>query len=367
MKRYLIFVLGVAVSVFCLYLAFRNTTFSELYAAIQSANYFTLPIILVMLFVFYWLKAVRWSWLLGPVAPLTTRQLFPPTMIGFAANNMLPAHLGEFVRVFVVRRDYRVPVATVLSTVVLERIFDALAILTLFGIGLSFSADLPDDYRQKAAVIGCLAVLGSLVVVAYLIWTDWFLGLTSRILDWCPFLPASLTGKVTDLLRTGAHGLHALRDLKMVLLIAINSLVQWTLNGAMAYVALRSFGIDVSPTAGLIITGVTAIGVTVPSTPGYFGVIQMCFAVSMAAQAVKPDPSLVLGASLYYHISNYIPVTLLGVYFLNRAGLHLGDLTSAAEHSADDQPTLDEPADESGQPVTDAVPAIENTAPVTEN
>jgi len=256
-------------------------------------------------------------------------------MIGFAANNILPAHLGEFVRVFVVRRDFRVPVATVLSTVVLERIFDALAILGLFGLGLAFTSDLPDSYRRSALFLGGGAALVSLSVVVYLIWTDWFLRIVGALMDKCSFLPASLTGKVVDMLRTGAEGLHALRSGKMVLLIAVNSIVQWLLNGALAYVALRSFGVDVSLSAGLIIVGVTALGVTVPSTPGYFGVIQMCFLVSMSAQAIQPDRSLVLGASLYYHMCQYIPVTLTGVYFLHKAGLHLRDLSSAAEHSTD--------------------------------
>jgi glycosyltransferase 2 family protein len=83
------------------------------------------------------------------------------------------------------------------------------------------------------------------------------------------------------------------------------------------------------------------MGVTIPSTPGYFGVIQMCFQISMNAQAIKPDPSLVLGASLYYHISMYIPVTALGLYYLHRSGMHLKDLQQAADHVADDEVTTD--------------------------
>jgi uncharacterized membrane protein YbhN (UPF0104 family) len=81
----------------------------------------------------------------------------------------------------------------------------------------------------------------------------------------------------------------------------------------------------------LIVTGVTAFGVTIPSTPGYFGVIQMCFQVSMNAQQLRPDPSLVLGASVYYQMSMYIPVTMLGLYFVQQMGLSLKDLQRAAD------------------------------------
>jgi uncharacterized protein (TIRG00374 family) len=334
MKQAFFLVLGIVVSVGCFAWSLKDTDAVQLQAGFSGANYLTLPIMLGLLFTFYWLKTMRWQWLLDPAAPLTTRQLFPPMLIGFAANNLLPAHLGEFVRVFVVRNKYGVPASTVLSTVVLERIFDVLAILALFGVGLMYTDDLPEDYRNAAIVLGTLA--GGLVVavILYLIWTDLFIRLVAWGMRFFPFLPSKLSMGVLDMLLKGADGLAALRSGKAVLLITVSSLFQWLLNGLIAYFALRAFHIDVTPATGLIVTGVTAFGVTIPSTPGYFGVIQMCFQVSMNAQQIRPDPSLVLGASVYYHMSMYIPVTMLGLYFLHQSGLSLKDLRRAA-NSAD--------------------------------
>ena len=133
------------------------------------------------------------------------------------------------------------------------------------------------------------------------------------------------------MLRKGADGLAALRSGKAVLFIVVTSLVQWLLNGMIAYVALQAFHIDVTLATGLIVTGVTAFGVTIPSTPGYFGVIQMCFQVSMKSQQIEPDPSLVLGASVYYQMSMYIPVTMLGLYFAQQLGLNFKDLQRVAD------------------------------------
>src|SRR5688572_5401141 len=65
--------------------------------AFSLANYFTLLPIWGLLFGFYWLKAWRWRILLAPLGSYPTSCLFPPTVIGFAFNNILPAHLGEFV------------------------------------------------------------------------------------------------------------------------------------------------------------------------------------------------------------------------------------------------------------------------------
>ena len=331
MKRTFFLMLGIVVSVGCFAWSLRGTDTESLKVGFANANYWTLPIMLALLYGFYWLKTWRWQMLLAPVAPLTIKQLFSPMLIGFAANNLLPAHLGEFIRVFFVRQKHGVPASTVLSTVVLERIFDVLSILTLFGIGLAFTDDLPDHYRRGAILLGAAASGVVLAVVIYLIWTEQFISLVGWILSWCPFLPAKLSTGLVGMLRKGGEGLMALKSGKVVALVVVTSLLQWLLNGLITYVALRAFHIDVTPATGLIVTGVTAFGVTIPSTPGYFGVIQMCFEVSMNAQQLKPDPSLVFGSSVYYHMSMYIPVTMLGLYFLQQSGLSLKDMQKAAE------------------------------------
>ena len=83
--------------------------------------------------------------------------------------------------------------------------------------------------------------------------------------------------------------------------------------------------------------GVTALGVVVPSTPGFFGVIQFCFWVSLRIFGV--DKTDAITASVYYHLSQYIPVTLVGLYYLGRLGLRFGDITRETVHEAEQEPT----------------------------
>ena len=133
MKRILGIIVGVAVSLACLAYAMRGVSWEELKVGFANANYLTLPL---MLGVSVRLLLVKSGSLGVAVVPHSAvhRATADATavLIGFAANNVLPAHLGEFVRVFVVNRKFRIPATTVLSTVVLERIFDVLAILALF-------------------------------------------------------------------------------------------------------------------------------------------------------------------------------------------------------------------------------------------
>ncbi len=334
MKRLLLLLIGVAVSVGFLWYAMRDTDLGTVSSAFQTANYLTLPVLLLLLLAFYWLKSVRFAQLLEPAAPLTARQLFGPVMIGFAANNILPAHLGEFVRVFVVNRQHRVPAGTVLSSVVLERIFDIFAILALFGVGILMAPDMPDNYQRGALTFAAFAAGIVLIMGVYMVWTDWFVTTTARIAGLFPFVPKWLTEKLLDLLRQGAIGLHSLKSARAILLITLNSLLQWLINGYSACLALQAFGVEVTLSTGLILTGITALGVMIPAAPGYFGVVQVCFQIAVQVQQIKPDPSLVLAASLYSQIVAYIAVTGMGVFFLNRAQLSLQDLQRAADQQS---------------------------------
>jgi hypothetical protein len=335
MKRGILILLGFAVSAGAMAWSMRDVRLSELKEGVLGADYRTLPLFLLQLFAFYWLKAARWKWLLNPTKQLSTGELFRPVIVGFAANCVLPAHLGEFVRVYLVNRKYGVPSGTVLSTIVLERILDVIAILLLFGVGLMFAPSMPEDYRKGATIVAGFASCGVVAAAIYLIRTDWFIRTTERVLAVMRFLPAGLTSKLLDLLRQGAAGLHSMKSIRTVLLALLNSLAQWTLNGLGAVLALRAFQVDVDLSTGLILTGITAFGVMIPAAPGYFGVIQVCFEAAMQAQELKPPAALVFGASVYYQLLSMIPVVLTGFWFLYRDHLSLKSLQQVARESGE--------------------------------
>ena len=165
--------LGIAVTVVCLWWAFQQMledgqktpaeVLREIAAAFGKADYRSLPVMWLCLALFYWLKAVRWKLLLEPQGQFRpVRDLFPPTIIGFAFNNVLPAHLGEFVRVFVFSRQSGLPKTAVLSSIVLERIFDVIAILTFLTLGLLSlnAAQIDPQIVTKAFIVAGLVCLG---------------------------------------------------------------------------------------------------------------------------------------------------------------------------------------------------------------
>lgn len=336
--------LGILVTIACLWWAFQqmlagengpkpaSQVFQEIAAAFRKADYRTLPVMWFCLAVFYWLKVIRWKYLLSPLGQFQpVRELMPSTVIGFAFNNVLPAHLGEFVRVFVFSRQTKLPRTAVLSSIVLERMFDIVAILFFLVVGLWF-ADIQglDPKVESAMILFTVAVCVGLVgAVFFVIKTTFVVGVVDRILGWVPFLPTSVSGKVTELLHVGADGLASLRSIPLLTGILITSLLKWFLNAALIHLSLIAFGIPMSPAVSAIVMGVTAFGVTVPSSPGYFGVIQLCFLLVL--KMFVQDHETVFAASIYYHMMQWIPVTAIGMILFVRSGLTVADVEHSKE------------------------------------
>lgn len=341
--------LGVLVTVACLWWAFQqmlvgedgpkpaSQVFDEIAAAFRKADYKTLPLMWICLAVFYWLKAVRWKYLLTPLGQFQpVRELMPSTIIGFAFNNVLPAHLGEFVRIFVFSRQTQLPRTAVLSSIVLERIFDVVAILLFLVLGL-WLADIEglDPKIESAMLLFTGAVcVGLIGAVFFVIKTDFVVAVVDRVLGWFPFVPAALTQKITQILHVGADGLSSLKNASLLCGIVFTSLLQWLLNAALIHLSLIAFGIPMSPAVSAIVMGVTAFGVTVPSSPGYFGVIQLCFLLVL--KLFVDDQETVFAASIYYHMVQWIPVTAIGMILFIRSGLSVADVEKSRDIQIDE-------------------------------
>ena len=331
------FSLGLLVTVACLTWAMYSIksgrpwreVLAEIGDAFRQADYRTLPLLWGILVVFYWLKAVRWKLLLAPVGDFdATRDLLPPIMAGFALNNVLPARVGELIRVLLFSRSRQVPAVTVLASVAVERILDALTILVLLGIGISRLDNVDPDVQrvlQSAALVVGGAVGGILI---YLIWTRQFLRLAQWGVRRVPLLPAAIGEKVIGILQTGADGLAALKRGRLLGGIIATSFAQWVLNALYLIVALWAFDIPLPWDGALVLMGVVAFGVAVPSVRGYLGVMQFWFLVVLRQILEVSAEEKIVAASIYYQLSQFIPVTLIGLICANRLGFALSDADS---------------------------------------
>ena len=131
--------LGIGLSLALLYYAFRGVDLGEVAARAREADPWLLLLAALAATAVFPLRALRWRPLLRPVHPGSRFQpRFAATCIGFMANNLLPARVGEFARAYALSRLEPVRASASFGSLVVERIFDGITVVTLLLIALAW-------------------------------------------------------------------------------------------------------------------------------------------------------------------------------------------------------------------------------------
>ena len=325
--------LGLAVSVALLAWVLHRINLQEVWQYARAANPWLLLATVTLATITFPVRAIRWRLILRDVDghrfPLLP--LWHATAIGFMANNLLPARAGEVARAYVVTRQLPVRFTTALASIGVERVFDALVMLGLMAVAIvapSFPAHALVGGRSFSAVAttGAL-VFGAILFVALLVvhrptpWLSFFGRLARRL------LPAGAAERVMHAAEGIVAGLTVLKSPTRFAGVVGWSLVLWLKNAAAFAICFRAFGLDVPLEAALLLQGIIGFGVAVPSTPGVVGVFEAATLLTLRLYGV--DASLAVSYALTYHVTTFIPITLLGFWSLSRLHLGLRDLSAA--------------------------------------
>jgi len=307
MKKWLTTVLVVAVTSVLLGYALWNVDLVALGEALAGADYRFVAPFLVTLTLFFWIKAWRWALILAPLGRYSIRQVTPAMMIGFAANNVLPAHLGEIVRSVWFARRYRQRISAVLVSQVLERILDVAAILLLYLLAVPWIESPPQAIRLSVWLVGAIAAAMAAVIYAMLTWPQ-------RVLDlWRVLggkLPASIQSRGEVFLIDVLRALSSVRSPGRLLLLAVNSLIQWSLMGVGVWLSMAAMGVVIGPALTVIVLTATVVAVTLPNAPGYVGALQAAFVFALQPFGVPSESAF--AASVFYLVVNWVPITCIG-------------------------------------------------------
>ena len=329
MRRRLAFAAGLFASGLFIWLALRDANWTDIRNGLMAAKFVWAAPFLLALFAFYWLKSVRWQYLLSTAAEASSRELFPMVMIGYAGTAVLPMQMGEFVRAYLASVRYSLRYSQVLGSIFVERVFDLLTILVLIGAVLAGNQELPDGLVTSGYVISAIAAAAIVATVLLVTRTDTVVALTRILLT--P-LPARFVEAVTEQLRAAADGLTVITNGALMRKVAVNSLLQWGLMGACIWVSLQALGIHLPVSGALLVLAATIVGISLPTSPGYVGNIQLAFVVALTPYDIPASQAI--AASVFYHVLAYVSVVVVGFFFLQKSGLGFGELKDRAESDA---------------------------------
>ena len=323
-KRFLGTMLVALVTGALLVYALWDVDVTALGGLLASARYALVAPFLAALAGFYWLKAWRWALILAPLGRFSVAQVTPALMIGFAANNVLPAHLGEIVRAILFARRYRQAVTAVLVSQILERLLDVAAVVVLYLVGVLFVAEAPAVIRSSMWLVALGAALAALVVFA--------MALSPRgvLVAWRSLArgrPRLLRRKGDSLIASVLQALASIRSPLTLLVLLANSVAQWALMALAAWLSLRAFGESVAWPLALVVLAATVVAVTLPSAPGYLGAIQAAFVFALRPFGISHE--IAFAASVFFLVCQWIPVTALGACLFAATGLRTAEVRNA--------------------------------------
>jgi len=326
--------IGIIISIIALAIAFREINLSLVWAAITRVNGWFLVASLLPLLLFVLLRAYRWRLLFYPKQGLRIRSLVAVINIGYMLSNILPARLGDVARAYLIGDTEEVSRTAAFSTIIAERVLDALFAVIGFFIVLPF-APIPHWMIRSGLIVGAAALVAIVLFVVLARRREWTLRLLDRILQAVHWPDAEAMARFWGRLAARTHvrflaglpwadrprlagvagslidGLSGITTLRLGPPLLFWSAIIWADIAVYYWLVLLAFDPAQPLVAGLAVSSVTALGMTIPSSPGYLGVFEVLTRETMGLFGMTPE--MALSYALVAHAIVYVTLTLLGL------------------------------------------------------
>lgn len=310
------FWLGVLVSVGFVALFLRTTHLGELRDALAEAEYWWLVPALALFFVTVLVRCMRWSILMRPIAELGPMQLFPYVIIGYMANNLLPARAGEVVRAYVLGDRENVSKVATLGSIAVERLFDGCILVLMLLVAGAIAGF--DDSRLTVIAIAS----GVIFALAFIGFYSLTLSepRTRRFMQFLvKALPKRLEHLAEGIVEALVLGLRSVHNWRTFLGVTLLSVLAWIIEAAAYMVVGYSFNMDLSFAHFAVLLAASNMVIIIPTFLGGTGPFEWAAKLVLVGAGVAGG---VAGAyAIVAHQLIVLPTTILGLLMLWAYGI----------------------------------------------
>jgi hypothetical protein len=301
---------GVVVSLACIFLVLRGVDLQKTAELVGGARPAWLAVAVAAVIGDLVLRAVRWQILIRPICRVPLRRLSAYMLVGYLANNVLPARLGELVRAHYLGDREGISRSATLGTVVVERVVD-----TVVLVGIGAAAILVLNVR---GVVGSAILVG--VAIAALLCVALAVALAAHRLPGASRAAAFLGRwpRVVGVATRLRDGLRVAALPRTVAGAAILSVAAWSCTVVAVLAVGQSLGIQLTVGEGALLAAGTNLATAIPSGPGYLGTFE--YAGQSIALAFGFGASVGLALALLIHVLTLAVSSIAGVVALIRLG-----------------------------------------------
>ena len=292
----------------------KGVDYAEIIKALSVANFYYIIPAVILLFLSFWFRALRWRYLLLPISNTRSNILFSGILIGYFGNTILPAHLGELIRGYIVAKKVNIPMTTIFSTIITDRLIDLLFLLLFMTVTIIIFP-LPFWVVNSGLIMASFFLLLIVVLLILNNKSDLFLRILSLFLK--PF-PSRIYQYLEKKLHFFMKGFLPLKRFNHYLIVVILSILIWLCWASVFYLTFHALGLmskyNLTWVASLVLLVVTSISVVIPSSPGYIGTFHWLCQLSLIYLSV-PKSEAITYAFLVHGVL-YFPVLVIGFLFL---------------------------------------------------
>lgn len=294
----------------------------------------------------YLFRAYRWGALLAPLGPTRLSHLFAATTVGFGAVFLL-GRMGEVVRPVVLpMRDPGVRTSSSFVTIMVERIYDLMAVVILFAVNLLWFTPPTNMGAEfsRVRIAGIVLLLLSIAAVAGLVWfrrrSRNIIGWLERRLDRLRFVPERLGRALIGVLEQLAKALRVLVDARELAVTIAWTAMVWAGIAVANWLVLRAFGLSFGMSEAIFILGWSLVGSLVPTPGGAAGAFHAATAAGLIFLGVARETAAAV--SIVIHVVDFGPAVIFGFFYFVRGDINLTRLRSmmspeAVEHAVEDE------------------------------
>jgi len=333
--------LGLPIAGVALYFTFRGVSFSEIFQNILSLKIRYLPLAVLVFLLSFVARAYRWRQLLMPVKAVPTKRIYSPLMIGFMGN-LLPLRAGEFIRAFLLGKREDIGFSASFATVVVERLFDLMAVLLLFAglLALQPGVFVPQGDASDPRIAGAIQSFGiaSLAMcVGIIVFCYFLVHQQTQTLRFVRFFtrifPQKVQNSIEGILQSFTEGLGVLRDPRGLLICTVWTIVLWGIICLGNYPLFYCYQIqDVMPLSSLVtLIVMIAVAVMIP-TPGFVGPFQLAITFVLC-DLYGIDKSVAVSFSLVVWFLQMGLIFLSGLFFIVRDNVSFFEMSRSAKEA----------------------------------
>ncbi|MCG8411216.1 MAG: flippase-like domain-containing protein [Bacteroidales bacterium] len=311
------FFVFLALGILLLYFAFREIDFNHLLEGLKNANYFWVFLSLIFAVISYISRAIRWKLLIEPLNYTPkVRNVFYALMFGYFANFAFP-RIGEITRCGSLAKSDKIPMDSLIGTVIIERAIDLIVLLTLLFVVFVAKIEVFGNFIKETVFIPLYQKIISVIDFSPFYWiliVALFVGLIGSLYFFRKkFKRVKLVLKFRRILRGVSSGIKTVTRMKSRSAFLFHTLVIWVCYFLMTYIVVFAIPAtsNLSPIDGLFLLVIGGLGMTAP-VQGGIGAFHWIVSSALSLYEISKLEGLTFAT--IQHESQALLVILLGTF-----------------------------------------------------